>query len=510
LRLIGLPSAGGSRFDTAEREAKFNAAVGAYSEFLDGRTGIYDPDRNNFGPHLGVAWSPDGNTAVRAGYGVYFDTILGAVVSQSRNVFPHEIPINVDPSLLRFDLFVLNNPAFLVIARDAQGNFTNPVSLLQPGICNRSGACNQFGGAREDFVAVIGELFIRNPFGGLAFTLPQKELRTPYAQQWHLTLERQLADDYFFSAAYVGTKGTKLTRLTTPNLGSNVTPFIPLARSRPGETFAFPVIPTEIVGSAFVSGRRPDLDLGAYQVFENSARSTYHALQLEARKRYGHGYQFTASYTWSHAMDDVSDVFPISGAPVLAQDSNNFKGERASANFDVRQRFTLSLLWDLPFYRNLKTPAARVLGDWQLSSIFHAQTGQPFTLNVAFDANLDGNLSDRASTTDGLILFDGHGSRRVAIEEGKTVTDFFDLGRNGAVGRNSVRGDGLVSLDLAVSKMFRFTERQNLEWRTEFFNLFNRANFGLPVRVIGAPGFGSATETVTPARVIQFALKYTF
>jgi hypothetical protein len=129
---------------------------------------------------------------------------------------------------------------------------------------------------------------------------------------------------------------------------------------------------------------------------------------------------------------------------------------------------------------------------------------------VAFDANLDGNLSDRASTTDGLIFFDGHGPRRVAIEEGKRLTDFFDLTRNGAVGRNTARGDGLVSLDLAVSKRFRFTERQNLEWRTEFFNLFNRANFGLPVRVIGAPGFGSATETVTPARVIQFALRYSF
>src|SRR5262249_18799567 len=136
--------------------------------------------------------------------------------------------------------------------------------------------------------------------------------------------------------------------------------------------------------------------------------------------------------------------------------------------------------------------------------------GQPFTLNVPVDANLDGNLSDRSSTTDGLIFFSGHLREKVAVEEGKSVNDFFDLTKNGAVGRNTARGDGLVTLDLALTKRFSFTERQNLEWRTEFFNLFNRSNFGLPVRVIGAPGFGSATQTVTPARAIQVAVKYTF
>ncbi|HLG12936.1 MAG TPA: carboxypeptidase-like regulatory domain-containing protein [Blastocatellia bacterium] len=526
LALSDLPASGASRFDNPARDEKFNAAVSAYKKVLDERTTIYEPDRNNFGPHVGVAWAPGGgNTAVRAGYGIYYDTILGALVSQSRNVFSREIPINVDPSFLKFSLFNLNNPAFLEIVRDAQGNFTNPVRLLRPGSCNQFGTCNQFGGSREDFVALIGQLFIQNPFGGLAFTLPEKDLRTPYAQQWHMTIERQMTDDYFISAAYVGTKGTKLTRLTTPNLGVNVTPVIPLATERPDEVFAFPVIFSPALGSAFVStssfncpicyidgtfDRRPNPDLGAYQVFENSARSTYHALQLEARKRYSHGYQFTATYTWSHAMDDVSDVFPIAGAPVLAQDSFNLRAEKASASFDVRQRLALSLVWDLPFYRNAKTGAARLLGGWQMAATFQAQTGQPFTLNVAFDANLDGNLSDRASTTGGLIFLSGHGPQRVALKKGKDVNDFFVLARNGVVGRNTARGDGLVNLDLAASKRFKFGERQILEWRTEFFNVFNRANFGLPVRVIGAPGFGSATETITPARTLQFALKYSF
>jgi hypothetical protein len=526
LGLTDLPNAGGSRFDSPDRLAKFNAAVNAYKNILDGRTKIYDPDRNNFGPHVGVAWAPgNSGTAVRAGYGIYYDTILGAVVSQSRNVFPREIPINVDPSFLQFNLFSLNNPSFLQVVKDAQGNFTNPVSLLKPGACNRAGTCNQFGGSPADFVALIGQLFIQNPFGGLAFTLPEKNLRTPYAQQWHMTIEREFFGDYFISAAYVGTKGTKLTRLTTPNLGANVTPDIPIISKGQIAGVAFPVIFNPAVGSGFFSNPchgpacpplsglpdlRPNPNLGAYQMFENSASSTYHALQLEARKRYRQGFQFTAAYTWSHAIDDVSDVFPIAGAPVLPQDSFNLKAEKASANFDIRHRFTASLVWDLPFFRGSKGRVEKLAAGWQIASIFQVHTGQPFTLNVPFDANLDGNLSDRPSTTNGLVFFGGHGSRKVAVSPGVGVENFFKLTQDGAVGRNTARGDGFIDLDAAISKRFHIGEKQALDFRVESFNLMNRANFGLPIRVIGAPGFGSAVDTITLARLIQFAVKYGF
>lgn len=528
LRLIDLPSSGGSKFDSAERTMKFAAAVDAYKSVLDGRTKIYDPDRNNFGPHVGVAWVPrNGTTAVRAGYGIYYDTILGAVVSQSRNVFPTEVPINVDPSFLQFNPFTLNNPSFLEVTQlpGKPGDppvFTNPVPLLMPGSCNSFGTCNRFGGTRDDFVALIATLFIQNRLGGLAFTLPEKRLRTPYAQQWHLTLEREFGDDYFVSAAYVGTKATKLTRLTTPNLGASVTPVIPLIEL---EGVGFPVIFNPAVGS--VSGfsrcqnpqadcdplgpaERPNSNLGAYQVFESSASSTYHALQLEARKRYTHCFQFTASYAWSHAIDDVSDVFPIAGAPVLPQDSFDLRAEKASASFDVRHRFTGSLVWDLPFFRSSQGAAQKLVAGWQIASIFQGQTGQPFTINVPFDANLDGNLSDRASTTDGLVFFGGHGARKVAVGSGRVPADFFELTKAGAVGRNTARGDGFINLDLAMRKKFQLNERHALDFRAEFFNVINRANFGLPVRVIGAPGFGSAVETAAPARIIQFALKYGF
>jgi hypothetical protein len=294
-----------------------------------------------------------------------------------------------------------------------------------------------------------------------------------------------------------------------------------------GEALDDPLVFNPLIGSALVT--RPNSDLGSFQIYENSASSTYHALQIEARKRYSKNYQFTAAYTWSHAIDYVSDVFPIAGAPIVAEDSRNLSLERADANFDIRQRLAVSFIWDLPFSRNA-TGLGRALSGWQVASIFQAHTGQPFTLNLPFDANLDGNLSDRPATTEGLIFFDGHGRQRVALAPGRTATDFFTLivpdinfatgdptGFTGGgftqrerIRRNTARGDGFVNLDLALNRRFGFSERRALEFRAELFNVFNRANFGLPIRVIGAPGFGSAVETISPARAVQLALKYSF
>jgi len=195
----------------------------------------------------------------------------------------------------------------------------------------------------------------------------------------------------------------------------------------------------------------------------------------------------------------------------LAQDSLNLRLEHASSNFDIRHRFATSLIWDLPFYRKNKTGAmARWCGGWQLASIFQAYTGQPFTLNLPNDANRDGNLTDRPATIDGLVFFDGHGRRRVAIANSRDIPNFFTPGVDGFVGRNTVRGDSFVNLDVALSKGFTIADNQRLDFRTEFFNALNRANFGIPIRTLGSPAFGSAVETANPARVVQFALKYSF
>ncbi len=501
IRLENLPAPGASAFDDPRSTAAFNRAVDAYRVVLDGRNTIYDSDRNNFSPHVGLAWDPfqDGRTAVRGGYGIYFDTILGAVVSQSRNVFPNEIPFLSEATFFGHDGLNANNPSFFGIS-NSQGE-------VLPFFVSGT---NQLAGTPDDFVALVGTLFdAATEAGGLTSTLPDKNLRTPYVQQWHLTLEREFLGDYLFSAAYVGTKGTKLTRLTTPNGGPNVTPNQVLTlKTGTTPTVTFDTQQPGIVTQLQI--HRPDQSLGAYRIFENSAASNYHALQLEVRKRYSHGSTFTGAYTWSHAIDDVSDVIDTAGASSIAQDSFNLRAERGNAGFDVRHRLAASVILDLPNLRDGYGKPASLLGGWQVASIFSARTGQPFTIEVPFDANLDGNLTDRPSTTDGLILLSGHGPRRVTIAPGHQVRDFFVVGKDGIVGRNWVRGDNVVNWDLALSKSLRFDDSQHLEVRFEVFNVLNRANFGLPVRTIGAPGFGSSMNTITPARIVQFALKWSY
>jgi len=479
--------------------SQFNQTMDAYRKVLAGRRRIYDPDYNNFAPRFGFAWSVgnSGKTVIRGGYGIYYDAILGAVVSQSRNVFPNETQFHTQFKGLSKP-FDFTNPTNLL----AFGLAFPGVFLLAQTPCNQFGTCNQFGLAPQGFAAAIGWLS-EQPTNQLEFTLPEKKLHSPYAQQWHLTAEREVLKGYLLSIAYVGSKGTKLTRLTTPNNGRDAIPVMNINTTSP----------PRVSVSQFSTPLRPKSGLlGAYQIFENSASSVYHALQIEARKRYSQNYQFTAAYTWSHAIDDVSDLFPIAGAPVIAQDSRNFRAERGDANFDIRHRFAASFLWDLPFYGNSSSSAGRIFKNWQIASTFQMNTGQPFTLNLPIDANEDGNLTDRPSTTNGLIFLNGHGPQRIVLAPGKQLTDFFTftLKKDGAVGRNTARGDNFIDLDLSVSRTFKFGETKNLTLRAEFFNFLNRANFGLPVRIMDAPGFGSAVDTVNPGRTIVFVLKSRF
>jgi hypothetical protein len=496
ISLRTIPAPGQSAFDDPQSTAAFNNAINAYRILLDGRNSIYNADRNNFSPHVGFAWDPlkNGKMAVRAGYGLYYDTILGAVVSQSRNVFPNEIPFLSESSFFGHDGLNANNPSFFALGNSSG----NSLPFFVAGT-------NQVAGSPKDFVALVGMLFrATREAGGLSFTLPSKDLRTPYVQQWHLTLEREIFRDYFIAASYVGARAAKLTRIVTPNGGPNVTPKQVLI-SKAGAT---PIVSFDTLEPGIENQlpiQRRNRDLGAYQVFENSADSNYHAFQIEVRKRLTGGFVYSGAYTWSHAIDDVSDTIASMGASSIAQDSFNLRAERASADFDIRHRVSAAVIVDVPRLAN-----AKLLEGWQVSSIFQARTGQPFTLAIPFDANLDGNLTDRPSTMNGLIFIQGHGPQILKIAPGRLLTDFYILNQNGTIGRNTLRGGGLVSWDIALSKKLRFVDARSAEFRFEAFNLLNRASFGLPVRTIGNPGFGSATNTVIPARILQLALKFSF
>jgi len=505
----------------------FNATIGALRNQIGDRDRIFDPDRNNIGGHFGFAWDPlagnrdeAGKTVVRGGFGVYHDLTLGSVVSQSRNVFPTFLPFNVDANTFAYArdrFFSAPSPGIYAIfnPRYVRLDFINQGAITQMGLINPDNL-NSFQAPSGALPLVLGLFFDPTVAGGLrsgggiAYTLPDEKLRSPYTLQYNLQIERELFKDFLVNLAYVGARGVKLTRFRTPNGGANsvTLPIDPLGVLL-DPVFAIALPPLSDLNTGRLS--RPNPLLGAYTVFDSSAASNYHSLQTTLTKRFAQGYQLSAAYTWSHAIDDVSDVFDLAGASVLPQDDRALRLERGDANFDVRHRFALSAIGNLPFlnrFNDDKGVSGFLFGGWQFSSFMTFQTGQPFTVNTSYDVNLDGNFTDRIDTVSGLTEIDSR-QQRLRLTTAPTSL-LAALGSNGRVGRNTFRASGVAKTDFALVKNFTVRQGQFVVFRVEAFNVWNRTHFAIPVRVLEAPSFGSSVDTLINPRQIQFALKYIF
>ncbi|HNG34797.1 MAG TPA: hypothetical protein PK012_34290, partial [Blastocatellia bacterium] len=493
-----------SSFDSTEvaqfiAEEKRRFGVSGFERFLAGRHDIFKSDHDNIAPHVAFAWAPfkNGRTAVRGGYGVYYDQIPGAVISQSRSVFPRFLSVN------------------LAGVPGLSGNLT----AFNPSLLSRSGTLNIYnpranirgtplGENLIDILLNLNRVVSQVPDTQYAaspgFVLPSIDLTTPYSQHWSLMAEREVYPGLLASLAYVGTKGSHLLRFATPNLGANGAPVIGANIGSVGSELRFL---GAIVSPASPSNgfRRPYPLLGAFTSIESDAASVYHSLQAELGARLTRGLHLTAAYTWSHAIDDVSDLFDLAGARGIPQ--NSLDGdERGDANFDLRHRLAAGFVWDLPGHER-----KGLLGAWRLAGIVAVQTGQPFTVTSSVDVNLDGNLTDRLQTTAGVRKVNEGALRyqfptSFAAQRALLAADRTD----GAVGRNTFRAPGAATVDVAASKSLRFAETQAIEFRAEVFNLFNRTHFGIPAHTVFTPALGRSVNTTVAARTVQLALRYKF
>jgi hypothetical protein len=395
-------------------------------------------DRNNIAPRFGFAYdlTGDGRTSLRGAYGIFYDAVPGVAVFQNINVPPFNrfIQLDVPPSF----------------ANPYQGFAVNP--QLDPA---------------RDFPC---------PCLVIGFS---PDFRTPYMQQFHFTLQRQLSRNLMVEAAYAGSLGRKLGGYLEIN----------------------PAVPGAGATLANTQQRRLYRDYNLVRPTFSRFNSHYHALQTRVEKRYSQGLQAMASYTWSKVIDYQSSI-NFSGE-TRPQDAFSLADVRGLAAFDVRHRFVSSFGYELPWRH-------RWLGGWTLAGIVAAQTGGPLTVNEPVDVSLRGLGADRPDQ----LRNPNNGPR--------TPRQWFDTAafarlpavaggqRSGTAGRNTVIGPGLVQTDLSVLKQFRLTEAQRIEFRTELFNALNRTNFRDPVTNIGQPATFGVIQASRPARIIQFGLKYLF
>jgi hypothetical protein len=330
-------------------------------------------------------------------------------------------------------------------------------------------------------------LSLANPFpanypvaaapSALAF---QRTLRSAYAQQWNFSVQREVGRSRTLELAYAGSKGTKLLGARDLNQPSpNTLPYNP----RPNPAFS-------------------DVNL-----VESRGNSIYHSMQTRFQQTLHRGLSALASYTWSKSIDDASGFFSSAGDANYPQDSRNAAAERGLSNFDLRHRFSLSYVYDLPLGKG------RLRGGWRTTGIWSLQSGVPFSAYL-----LSG--MDNSNTGISTLGF-GSNDRPNLLQspalahpgpDGWFNTAAFALprfGSFGSAGRNILTGPGLQTANLALLKDTALSEGKALQFRAEVFNSLNHANFSLPDNFLGSPTFGKIQSAGAPRR-IQLGVKFVF
>jgi hypothetical protein len=328
------------------------------------------------------------------------------------------------------------------------------------------------GVSADNFVPATPTFFTHNPY---TFT-------NAYVQQWNFGIDRQLTRDTAVTAAYVGNKATHLERRQQGN----------------------PALPP---GAGNLNARRLFPKVGSITHQESSSYSTYHSLQMSAERKLSHGLLFLAGFTWAKSLDDTSTWSGLGGQESqFAQDPSRLFLEKARSGFDIRRRFTLSYVYEMPFHFRMQAVDA-VLGGWQTAGIITLQSGFPVSATVSGDIPNAGTGNTRPNLVGAANLDPSQ----------RTIDRWFNTSAFtspapftfGTAGRNIIDAPGSRAFTASLMKAFRITERNRLQFRAEFNNFFNHANFGLPNASFGAAAFGTIRST-NGARQTQVGLKYIF
>jgi hypothetical protein len=449
--------------DQGNRLSNFLPTLGLVLVGTSALPDLYKPDRNNLAPRIGFAWdiTGRGKTVVRGGYGVYYDT----------------------PSQ---DFFLVQ-----AFANGGNGNVgTNPFTPF--------GTFNVTFTSPQQWQPGV-PIFGNSPTPPLPIFAVDPNLRTPYVHSYNLNIQQELGPATVLQVSYVGSAGHKLFRVRDIN------------QATPGPT-------------AGAQARRPFNaafpNFSNINYLETSSNSNYNAFETFLRQRIWKGLTLYVAYTFSKSIDDASNGLEA-GTRGLAfpQDSTNTRAERALSVHDLRHRFTLNFIYDfLPLSKWLPGWPKRITEGWEVSAIYTKASGLPATPFLVENNSGTGELNDRPN-----LVGDPNsgGPKTVAAWFNKSAFAQPAPGMFGNAGRNTIIGPGTNIADFSLSKSTRITERFSIQFRSEFFNIFNHPNFTVPNVQFGSTGFGTigATPDVQAGnprlgdggpREIQFGLKLVF
>jgi hypothetical protein len=485
-----------------------------------------------FAPRIGIAWSPgnSGKTSIRAGWGLFYNPIEQLVLEQ----FSAEPPFG--GSTFPFNTFF--NTPFL----DQSGGFSYPNPFGLPALGGVNGILNPPRNKPVDW-GMFRPILLFGQF--------QPKMRSQYSAQYNLTIERELARDLKLQVGYVGSQGHRLLATHDINFGNPQTCldlnavlgdgtcgqyFSDSAFSIPAGTtlpvdFHLPyaqnnsVIPAgtflpngiTLVGLRRYSSPQCDPLTGTgcpgdgIPVFssifaqDTIASSAYNSLQASLDKRFAHGLQFTAAYTFSKSFDEASSFEGILN-PIDPRRS------RSLSTFDARHRIVLSYYWELPF-RKFSGATGKMLNGWALSGITTFQTGFPIRITTLSDNELMYSFDFELPGEPDLI------APFHTLKPQSNVNYFFDptsfseantFGRIGNSPRTICCGPHISNSDFAILKTISLSETRRVDFRAEFFNIFNHTQFFNPDgNISDGAQFGQVTESRDP-RELQFALKFFF
>jgi hypothetical protein len=494
--------------ERAHRTSGFLTTNGAQEFVINPQPG-YQTDWNGWGPRVQAGWQVTNKLSAHAGGGV---TVIPPNIWQD-NFLTGSTPFVVYPRLLSASSEPINY-GFQLTPGELPNTYTpQGVNIFASGKTTTVAPNTVMDVNRYE--QDVAALTPNGVVSALNLSGIDRSFRNGTLYTWTAGLERKIGN-LTADASYVGTAAEKLPRYSFPN-------------AYPGASPAF-ATHTEFDTAGNVIG-----GFGVENVIVADAHSTYHALQTSLSGSVGHGGPgLQASYTWGKSIDDTSQVIGGTGstgavASGYSQNPYDTRPEKAPSAFDVTHSFNLSLAQDLHLdsAQVLGSISRKVTGGWELLSISSLSSGSPFTVFSGIQQT--GAGSEGVDRPDQILkphLSTARANRPDYFGQGASnAADFFSIpihvaggtgpnqGVFGTLGRNSFRGPAYYDFDFALIKDTPFgrrrsgAERVDLQFRSEFFNLFNIVDMGLPANILNGSGFGEISKTAGTSRQIQFSLK---